>query len=48
MKVKNLICPKQDYETPKAVCIDIDHEGVLCSSTEDLVNDESWIELLED
>jgi len=46
MKTKNLICPEQDYEAPMAVCIDIDHEGVLCSSTEDLTIDDSWNDIL--
>jgi len=39
---------KNDYESPLAFCIEFIAEGVLCSSTEDLIVDDSWIELLEE
>ena len=41
MKANKIICPEQDYEAPMVVCIDIEHEGVLCSSSEDLEIDDS-------
>lgn len=38
--------PAKGYEAPQIVCIDIDHEGVLCSSSEDFVIDEDWGDLM--
>ena len=37
-----------EYVCPRIECMEIRNEGVLCSSTEDLVPDDSWIELLEE
>lgn len=39
---------KQTYESPKAFSLEFLHEGVLCSSTEDLIIDDGWIDLLEE
>lgn len=46
MKKDHLNCPGQDYESPQVVCVDIDHEGVLCTSSEDFIIDDSWEDII--
>lgn len=46
MKTNRQECPFKDYVTPRVVSIDIENEGVLCSSTEDLIIDEDWGDLM--
>ena len=46
MKTIDFKSPVRDYETPAVVCVYIDHEGVLCSSSEDFIIDEEWGDLM--
>ena len=36
------------YASPQAWSLEMYSEGVLCSSTEDLIEKDDWLELLED
>ncbi len=44
-KIQNFL--EKDYESPQALCLEMYSEGVLCSSTEDLIPGDDW-ELLGD
>ncbi len=37
---------EKDYESPQVWSLEMYPEGVLCSSTEDFVEDDSWGELI--
>lgn len=45
MKINRIITGSAEYVSPEIECVNIDAEGVLCSSTEDLLLDEEWGEL---
>ena len=45
MKIKRVETGYADYISPETKCITFDVEGVLCSSTKDLLYDEEWGEL---
>lgn len=45
MNIKEINAGYDDYLSPGIESITIDAEGVLCSSTEDMILDEEWGEL---
>ena len=45
MKINRTSTGILDYISPETECITVDAEGVLCSSTKDLLYDEEWGEL---
>ena len=45
MKTKRVETGSTDYVSPETNCITVNAEGILCSSTIDLLYDEEWGEL---
>jgi hypothetical protein len=45
MKINRINAGYAEYVSPEMECVNVDAEGVLCSSTEDLLLDEEWGEL---